>query len=107
MAPPVRFHSRRSEQRFCDVTGIPKPLTMCFILRMHTGLTILLADDNEDDIELVRTALKRTGLTNPVHVCRDGQEVIAYLKGEKPYGDRAKYPFPRMLILDLKMPKLG
>lgn len=80
---------------------------LCFITRMDTGLHILLADDNEDDIQLVRMALQRTGLNNPVHVCRDGEEVIAYLRGKEPYANRQEYPFPRLLILDLKMPRLG
>jgi CheY-like chemotaxis protein len=40
-------------------------------------------------------------------VCRDGEEVLAYLQGKEPYANRQEYPFPRLLILDLKMPKLG
>jgi CheY-like chemotaxis protein len=80
---------------------------LCFIPGMDTMLPILIAEDNEDDIQLVHLALKKSGLTNPVHVCRDGAEVIDYLQGNKPYADRQQYPFPRLLILDLKMPKLN
>ena len=74
---------------------------------MDTTLTILVAEDNEDDIELLQMALKKAGLTNPVSICRDGDQVIAYLQGNDHFSDRRQYPFPRMLILDLKMPKLG
>jgi len=69
-------------------------------------LHILIADDSEDDIALLRHALKRAGIPNPVHACRDGQEALDYLKGDGIYADRIKHPFPRMLILDLKMPNL-
>src|SRR5687768_2410763 len=74
---------------------------------MNSLLPILLAEDNENDVELVTMALKKTGLTNPIHICRDGEEVVAYLKGEGAYADCQQYPFPRLLILDLKMPKLN
>ena len=74
---------------------------------METTLTILIAEDNQDDLQLLQIALKRAGLENPVHVVRDGEEVIAYLQGRGPYANRVEYPFPRLLILDLKMPKLS
>ena len=74
---------------------------------MDTTLTILLADDNENDIQLVQLALKKAGLDNPIYICRDGEEVIAYLQGKELYADRQQHPFPRMLILDLKMPRVG
>jgi CheY-like chemotaxis protein len=73
---------------------------------METTLTILIAEDNEDDLQLLQIALRRAGLANPVRIARDGEEVIEYLLGRGPYGDRREYPFPRLLILDLKMPKL-
>jgi len=74
---------------------------------MKSDLTILLAEDSEDDVTLVRMALERAGITNPLHVCHDGEEVVAYLSAQGPYTDRQKYPFPRLLILDLKMPKMN
>lgn len=83
-----------------------KILPMCLSFFVQSNLTILIAEDNEDDIELLRMALAKAGLKNPVHVCRDGEDVIAYLRGHGPYADRQNYPFPRLLILDLKMPKM-
>jgi CheY-like chemotaxis protein len=74
---------------------------------MDTMLTILIAEDNEDDIQLLQMALQRAGLKNPVHVCRDGDDVIDYLRGEGRYSDRQQYAFPRLLISDLKMPKMS
>src|SRR5436309_14383558 len=68
---------------------------------------ILIAEDSENDAELVRAALKRARVTNPTQIVPDGECVIAYLKGEAPYGDRTKHPFPRLLILDIKMPRLN
>jgi CheY-like chemotaxis protein len=66
---------------------------------------ILLADDSEDDEVLFRRVLRLSGLVNPVVLVRDGEEAIAYLAGEGRYGDREKHPMPKVLMLDLKMPK--
>jgi CheY-like chemotaxis protein len=67
---------------------------------------ILLAEDDEDDILLVRRAFKDLGILNPLHVVRDGDEAIAYLKGVGEYSNRAEYPLPSLLLLDLKMPRI-
>ena len=74
---------------------------------MNPSALILVAEDNEDDVFILQRALKKAGLSNPLHVCPDGQEVINYLKAEGPYADRSKVPFPRMLLLDLKMPRVN
>jgi len=76
------------------------------IAAVDDTLTILLGEDNVDDIELMKITLRRAQLSNPVQVCTDGEEVIAYLEGVGRYADRQRHPFPRLLILDLKMPKL-
>jgi len=67
---------------------------------------ILLAEDDEDDILLVRRAFKDLGILNPLHVVRDGDEAMAYLKGVGEYSNRAEYPLPSLLLLDLKMPRI-
>jgi CheY-like chemotaxis protein len=66
---------------------------------------ILLADDDENDVLLIARALEKSRLANPIQVVHDGDEVIAYLSGEGKYADRARYPFPALLLLDLKMPR--
>ena len=72
---------------------------------MPDQAVILLAEDREDDIHLVRRAFKMAFLTNPLQVVRDGEECIAYLSGTDKYSNRAEYPLPALLLLDLKMPR--
>ena len=67
---------------------------------------ILIAEDNEDHAFLLRRALKKGAVLNPVFIVRDGEEAVAYLKGEGKFADRYEYPLPGLLLLDLKMPKM-
>jgi CheY-like chemotaxis protein len=60
----------------------------------------------EDDVSLIRRALEQAFVTNPVQVARDGEEALAYLGGKGAYADRATYPFPDLVLLDIKMPKM-
>ena len=71
---------------------------------MNENQTILLVDDSENDILLVRTAFKKSKITNPIQEAHNGDEAIAYLQGEPPFDDRAKYPLPALMLLDLNMP---
>ena len=64
---------------------------------------ILIADDNRDDIALVSRDLRRMGLPNVIHSVPDGEQVVGYLKGLGPFGDRDKFPHPVLLVLDLRM----
>src|SRR3954469_868224 len=66
---------------------------------------ILIAEDNPDDVLLLKHALKRTGIGSAIHVCRDGEEAKEYLQGAGDYADREKYPFPQLLMTDIKMPR--
>ncbi len=68
---------------------------------------ILIADDDENDAVAVVGTLKTAGVKNPVMLVGDGKDVITYLRGEKHYADRIKHPLPTILLLDLKMPKVG
>jgi CheY-like chemotaxis protein len=67
--------------------------------------TILLAEDNENDVLMLRRAARHAKFTNPLQVVEDGEEVIAYLLGGGKYADRRRYPLPGLLLLDLKMPR--
>src|SRR5438105_7572455 len=67
---------------------------------------ILLAEDLEDDAAFLRRVLEKAGVANPIVIVRDGVEAIAYLKGEGEFSDRQKFPFPGILLLDLKMPRV-
>jgi CheY-like chemotaxis protein len=72
----------------------------------HDQAVILLAEDREDDILLVHRAFTKGEITNPLFVVRDGDEAISYLSGIGKYGNRAEYPLPDLLLLDLKMPRV-
>jgi len=65
---------------------------------------ILLADDRDDDVQIVRRALQMAGIDLPLQVVSDGEEAIAYLNGEGKFANRAEYPLPDLFLLDLKMP---
>jgi CheY-like chemotaxis protein len=68
---------------------------------------ILLAEDREDDVLLIRRAFNLAGISTALFVVPNGEEVIAYLKGEGKYSNRVEYPLPDLLLLDLKMPKIS
>jgi CheY-like chemotaxis protein len=69
--------------------------------------TILIADDQLADIESLQRVLNSANVQNPVRVVRDGVETIAYLDGVGPFANRAAYPYPAILFLDLRMPKIS
>jgi CheY-like chemotaxis protein len=71
---------------------------------MEHEAPILLAEDDESDIFLMRRAFRKAGLTHPLMVVRNGQEAIWYLNGQGVYADRKQYPWPGLFLLDLKMP---
>jgi CheY-like chemotaxis protein len=70
-------------------------------------LPILLAEDSEDDVFLLERAFKKAKLTNPLRIVPDGEEALAYLKGDGVYADREKYPFPALVLMDIKMPRMN
>src|SRR5882762_9528893 len=72
---------------------------------MPDQAVILIAEDREDDVLLIRRAFRRAGILNPFQVVRDGDEAIGYLQGEGQYANRAEYPLPALMLLDLKMPR--
>ena len=74
---------------------------------MITKHCVLLAEDNPDEAYLLRRAFRQAGLPHEIIEVRDGVATIEYLKGTPPFNDRARYPFPRLLLLDLKMPKVN
>jgi FOG: CheY-like receiver len=69
--------------------------------------TILVAEDDENDLIFLQMALGQVGLPNPIQIVRNGSEAIAYLAGTGMYCEREQYPFPGLLLLDLKMPTLN
>ena len=67
---------------------------------------ILLAKDNEDYALLFRRALQAARIDACLDVVHDGQEAVDYLAGAAPYADRTKHPFPKLMLLDLRMPRM-
>ena len=65
-------------------------------------LDILIAEDNEDDILLIREAFEEVNMVNRITVVRDGEEALAYLRGEGPF---SQSPLAGMVLLDINMPK--
>lgn len=72
---------------------------------MYSKQTILLVDDSENDLLLMRAAFELAGTNPNILEVRSGEEAIAFLKGDGPYADRSKYPLPTVMLLDLNMPK--
>jgi CheY-like chemotaxis protein len=69
-------------------------------------VTILLADDDEEDRELTRDALQDAKLANEMRFVVDGQDLLDYLKREGAYADPSvDAPRPGIILLDLNMPK--
>src|SRR5205085_6420287 len=66
---------------------------------------ILIAEDREDDVLLIRRSLEKAVVPNPIQIVRNGEETIAYLTGEGKFANRDEYPLPGLLLLDLKMPR--
>src|SRR6185369_11470356 len=69
------------------------------------NFTVLLVEDDLNDIFLVKRAFKMAHLQNPLQVVTDGQEAINYLKGDGKYSDRETYPLPKLIVMDIKMPR--
>lgn len=74
-------------------------------VRNMPNRTILLVEDNADDVFFMRRALKKAGIAALLQVVEDGQEAIHYLSGQGDYSDRQKAPLPSLVLLDLKMPR--
>ncbi len=68
--------------------------------------TILLVEDNEDDVLFLRRALKMAGVPHPLQVVEDGRKAIDYLEGTGDYANRAEFPLPCLVLLDLKLPRI-
>jgi len=66
---------------------------------------VLLVDDSINDALLMRTVFERAGFVQPLRFARDGDEAIAYLRGDGLYHDRKKFPLPTAVLLDLNMPR--
>src|SRR5258708_29079097 len=110
----MEFLAAERNQSFIRISGAftpylkpPPTAIICEQLRnlMADQSVILLAEDREDDIVLIRRSFSKAYITNPLLVVRDGDEAISYLEGMGKYSNREEFPLPDLLLLDLKMPR--
>ena len=73
-------------------------------MKLNPNATILLVEDEPSDVFLMKRALKGAQIPNPLQVAGDGQEAINYLSGAGKFSDRAQFPLPSIIFLDLKLP---
>jgi DNA-binding response OmpR family regulator len=75
---------------------------------MQTGPSAILhIEDDPNDAALLDHACRRAGVQCRLVTVSDGDEALAYLQGKDQFSDRDKYPLPRLILLDLKMPRLS
>ena len=73
---------------------------------MNASLDILLAEDSQDDIDLALHTLRQGKLANSIFVVRDGEEALDFLFCRGTHSDRSFDRPPKLVLLDLKMPKV-
>jgi CheY-like chemotaxis protein len=70
---------------------------------MSEQALFLLVEDNEDHVVLIRRAFTKSKVVNPLQVVRNGEDAIAYLEGTGRFSNRAEFPLPALILLDLKL----
>ena len=69
-------------------------------------ISILIADDDADDRMLIEDAFEENGIPNQIHFVEDGEQLLAFLRREGAFSEYANEPLPRLILLDLNMPKV-
>jgi two-component system response regulator len=75
-------------------------------MNADTIVEILLVEDNPQDLRLTERALRSANLANDIHVARDGEEALQFIFCEGPYAGRKIENTPKVILLDLKLPKI-
>jgi len=73
----------------------------------NNSRSLLVVEDSDDDAKLIETAFRKAGFANPFRVVGSPNEALLYLNAEGRFSDRARYPFPDLVLLDHKMPGDG
>jgi len=73
-------------------------------MKMNSSATILLVEDDPNDVFLMKRALKASAISNPLKVATDGREAMDYLAGAGLFANRTEFPIPSLIFLDLKLP---
>src|SRR5215467_1629396 len=79
---------------------------VCLIMKASER-TVLIVEDNADDATLISMAFRRCGFENPLVIVHGPAEAMSHLLGEGEFVDRAKFPFPHLILLDHALPKDG
>ncbi len=74
---------------------------------MTDEIEILLVEDNPDDAEIALRALAKHKIANRIVHVRDGKEALDFLRADGAYSDRNRSPKPKLVLLDLKLPRIG
>lgn len=74
------------------------------LVKLMSSYCILQVEDDPNDVFFMERAFKAAGITHPLRVVRDGQAAIDYLSGAGEFSDRAQWPLPCLILLDLKLP---
>ena len=75
-------------------------------MRAH-DFCILYVEDDENDIRLAKFAAEPAGVSECLQIVSSGPQAIDYLQGRGPYAERLKFPFPKVVLLDLRMPRMN
>ena len=103
-----RTHGRKDRRRirWCEWQQILDSIARGGNSKLMNSPLILLAEDDDNDIFFMRRALRKAEVDFPLQIVTNGQEAVDYLGGTGKFADRANYPLPSVMLLDLKMPFL-
>jgi CheY-like chemotaxis protein len=73
---------------------------------MPNRKTLLIVEDSELEVLLLKRTFVKAGVNDRIIFVADGEQAIDYLDGQGDYADRATYPLPNLVLLDIKMPKV-
>ena len=90
-----------------EVPMSPPDIPTALQLEAIQSDTVLLVEDNNDDIEITLHAFKKHGIKNKVVVATDGEEAIHYLFAQGKYASRNQHDIPSLVLLDLQLPKIN
>ena len=83
-----------------------KNVACCGVYKRECGVSknVLVVEDSADDVELLEIAARAAPEAVSFHIVRDGEQAVAYLKGEGQFADRQAHPLPGLVLLDLSLP---
>lgn len=99
--------SRCKDLGFTDIRLEFESIHCNYAAMKAPGKTILLVEDNDDDVELTLRAFEKSELNNQVIVTKDGKEALDYLFGQDKYASRNIKNQPNLILLDINLPKLS